>query len=88
MHIIFPTLRQNEFSSAVAFVIVIVATAVTVSVWSLFSWLFGALGKIMVFYIKYISDIIIFFFTFKFVWFKCDLFYVLKVVFCRNIIEV
>jgi len=54
MHIIFPTLRQNEFSSAVAFVIVIVATAVTVSVWSLFSWMFGALGKIIVFYIKYI----------------------------------
>jgi len=57
MHIIFPTLRQNEFSSAVAFVIVIVATAVTVSVWSLFSWMFDALGKRIVFYIKYISEL-------------------------------
>jgi len=60
MHIIFPTLRQNEFSSAVAFVIVIVATAVTVSVWSLFSWMFDALGKRIVFYIKYISELIIY----------------------------
>lgn len=47
MHIIFPTLRPNEFSSAVAFVIVVVATAVTV-LGSLFSWWLSTLSELIV----------------------------------------